>query len=253
MANINQWETIEGRFTDNADFRNINHIRDDLQSLNQELQTKANKKDLKTKADEAPIYKRVEEMDEASLVVKKSVAKLRGEHDGLVQRVNEAGKLMEQLPRSLQDSVGSALQSLCQTQFAAIGKLCEEKLALLAALEKQAGTHAGTAAARQQETVAAARSGVEDIRRELEELRTYADRTQAEFTRRLQEAEETARRAQEALHLCRDDAAAKVATVQQARDEATQAATATRSLLAGCDTLWGRLRWMLCGSSSIKP
>ena len=242
MAEILTWTVIEETFGDDADVQNIKDIRGDLSKLNNE------------KADAAPIWKRVEEKADASWVLwleKDVVAKLRGEHDGLVQRVNAAGKLMEQLPRSLQDSVGTALQSLCQTQFAAIGKLCEEKLALLAALEKQAGTHAGTAAARQQETVAAARSGVEDIRRELEALRTYAERTQAEFTRRLQEAEETARRAQESLHQCRDDAAAKVATVQQARDEATQAATDTRRLLAGCDTFWGRLRWLCCGPAAV--
>jgi len=205
MANINKWKRIEGKFTDNADFRDIDHIRGDLHSLNEEL---------RAKADADLIDKRVDKMGEASLEAKRIVTKLRGEHDGLVQRVNEAVQLMEQLPRSLQDSVGAVLQSLCQTHFAAIGTLCEEKLALLAALEKQANTHADTAAARQQETVAAARCGVEDIRREMEALRTYAERTQAEFT---------------------------------------QAATDSRLLHTGCDSIWGRLRWLLCGKSCVLP
>lgn len=238
MADILKWHVNEGKFGGDADVQDIKHIVGDLRLLNTE------------KADAAPIWKRVEEKADVSWVLwleKTVVGTLRGEHDGLVQRVNVAEKLVEQLPRSLQDSVVAALQSLCQTQFAAIGNLCEEKLALLTALEKQAGTHASAAAARQQETAAAARSGVEDIRRELEALRTYAERTQTEFTRRLQEAEETARRAQATLEQCRDDAATKLAAVQQARDEATQAATDSRLLLAGCDSFWGRLRWLFVG------
>lgn len=241
MANVNQWKTIYGT-AHCADDRNIDSIRSDLHSLNEEL---------KTKADEIAIYKRVVALDKAVVKQTTVVAKLRGEHDGLVQRVNEAVQLMEQLPRSLQDSVGAVLQSLCQAHFAAIGTLCEEKLALLAALERQASTHADTAAARQQETEAAARSGVEDIRRGMEALRTLAERTQAESTRRLQEAEEAARCARESLQQCRDDAAATLAAVLQARDEATLAATNSRLLLAGCDSFWGRLRWLLCGNGSV--
>jgi len=238
MADILKWDVIEETFGNDADVRNIKSIRGDLEKLNNE------------KADAGPIWKRVEEKADGSWVhwlEKDVVTKLRGEHDGLVQRVNEAVQLMEQLPGSLQDRVGAVLQSLCQTHFAAIGTLCEEKLALLGTLERQASIHADTAAARLQETETAARSGVEDIRREMEALRTLAERTQAEFNRRLQEAEEATRRAQESLQQCRDDAGAQLVAVQQARDEAIQAATNSRLLLAGCDSFWGRLRWLFVG------
>lgn len=225
-----------------ADKQHIWDIRGDLDVLQLRIATKA---------DAGPIWKRVEEKADCSWVnwlEKEVVTKLRGEHDDLARRVKEDRKLLEQLPSKLQISIGEVLQTLCHEQFAAIGKLCEERLALLAALEKQTGSHAVAAAASQQETATAARTGVEDIRRELEALRTFADRTQTEFTCRLQAAEETARRAQASFQQCREDAAAKVAAAQQARDEAAQTATDARRLLAGCETLWGRLRWLLCGT-----
>ena len=246
MANINQWKTIYGNLHC-ADDHNIDHIRGDLRSLNEELQTKA---------DVGPIWKRVEEKADCTWVnwlEKEILAKLRLDHETLAQgaeaRLRELERLLQELPSELQESVGTALRKLCDEQLSAIARLCDEKLPQLAQLEQQARDHATNSAARKEETAAVAQSGVEAIRRELEALKQFAERTQADFAGRLQAAEAIAQRAQELERKCREEFANQITDAEKARDAAASSAADTQRQLAGCDTFWGRVRWLCAGAA----
>lgn len=236
----------------NKIFSDTDNIRGDLDVLQRRIYETRDWCENMTKANAAPIWKRVEEISSWVDWLQKSVVEpLRLEHDALVRRVDEVEALLDKLPSGLRDQVTAIFQKLCQEQLAAIDRLCVEKQGLLAELEQQGRGHAEAAEQHRQETSTIAQQSVETIRQELTALHTYAEKTQQEFALRLEAAVQAQEQASGQLREGQEELARKLVAADAARAAAEHQAAEVRSALAGCDTFFGRVRWLCAGPKRL--
>ena len=314
--------------------------RPTTEEFEQRLATKADNDAVWEKAEELTAeYQRLREAkaddSRVTQLEKKLIAKLRVDSDAISNRLDKTQGLMDKLPKKLQESVQNSLQSLCDTQFREIERVCKE----IAALEQQTRLHAeaavvqhgavATAAQKHLETLQklgddvkqhwkeaegfarnfhtswqqtsrevaieseAAREvaeksfqslcdtrfgAIEKICAEIAELekqtRAHSEAANAcerhtiasaqtnldalhklheDFERSREAADHAARNARESWAQACKDATASAEAGRQAFAQAVRLAIAeTQSLFEGCDTFWGRLRWLFRGSRQGK-